>query len=203
MTSPTLRILTPDEEVKFLAALTNEGHRYRVAALLMLTTGLRIGEVCALTIAHAFDSDTPRAFIELTPDMTKTKKGRTVPVPAQTRLALREYLRRIDAPLSTENQNIPLFKSSRSSESLTPRDFQRKFISAGRRVIHRAITPHMLRHTYATRMARALPLPDLAELLGHSDPRTTQIYYHADLAELAKAVEKARTIKPKPKRKRK
>ncbi len=53
------------------------------------------------------------------------------------------------------------------------------------------VTPHVLRHTYASHLVMAgTPLYTVTELLGHSDPKTTQIYAHLAPDHLHQQVKK-------------
>jgi integrase len=189
-----LHVLTPEEEETLLHHFKKEDQRYNLAVLLMLTTGMRVAEVCALTISDVSQDRKPHEFIELKEHHTKGAKPRTLPVPEATRHAIYDYLQFSRHIRYYMTDTAPLLPSSRSDTPLQPRDVQRALARAALRSIKRKVNPHMLRHTYATRMAKVLPLHDLAKLLGHSDPRTTMIYYHANKQDLKDAVEQARNI---------
>jgi len=62
-------------------------------------------------------------------------------------------------------------------------------------VIKRRIHPHVLRHTFATQLAKVTNIRVVQELLGHSSLESTQIYTHPDMNEAREAVN--RLIFPK------
>ena len=88
--------------------------------------------------------------------------------------------------------NAPLFLN-KSGGPLTPRSFQRYFKSylslAG---LPRDMTPHKLRHSFATHMLDAgADLRSVQEMLGHANLSTTQIYTHVSAERLKTAYKKA------------
>jgi len=78
----------------------------------------------------------------------------------------------------------------RDQEGKTLISFADRLRRLGIRVLGRPVTPHLLRHTFASRLAMSgAGLEAVKELLGHSQIRTTQIYTHLTPGYLAKVVE--------------
>jgi site-specific recombinase XerD len=85
-----------------------------------------------------------------------------------------------------------VFFLSRTGNPLISRDVQCMVSSAARKaVIPKAVTPHLLRHTFATRVLHRgeTDLATLSDLLGHENLSTTAPYLHPDRQQVANIVE--------------
>jgi integrase/recombinase XerD len=111
-------------------------------------------------------------------------KERWVPLSAEARRELREYLE------VRPQRSGPLF-FSRTYQPLTGRDVQRVVAEAARRAgLEKRVTPHTLRHTFATRFLQAGgDLATLQTVLGHSNLSTTARYLHPDAGRVQEMVE--------------
>ncbi len=149
---------------------------------LMARAGLRVSEVVALRLG---DVTLNQRKGHVVVRASKGLKERTVPLPKVAREALRAYL---DARPSWVDDTLFV---SRTGRPLTQRDVQRLVEKATRRArLARRVTPHTLRHTYATRALRqGVDLATLARLLGHESLTTTARYLHPDEARVAEMVE--------------
>ncbi len=114
----------------------------------------------------------------------KGVKERRVPLSAEARQALRAYLE------VRPQRPGPLF-FSRTYQPLRERDVQRVLAEAARRAgIGRRVTPHTLRHTFATRFLRSGgDLATLQAILGHANLSTTARYLHPDTTRMQEMVE--------------
>ncbi len=182
---PPVEPLNGRELGRLLAAVEGETWQAKrdVAILnLMARAGLRVSEVVALCLD---DVRLNRRKGHVTVRASKGLKERTVPLPKAARDALRAYL---DARPSWACKVLFV---SRTGRPLTPRDVQRLVEKAARRAgLSRRVTPHTLRHTYATRALRqGVDLATLARLLGHESLTTTARYLHPDEARVAEMVE--------------
>lgn len=81
-----------------------------------------------------------------------------------------------------------LFPGQRGGRHLTVRTVQKIVREAGRRAkVEKKVTPHVLRHSFATHPLEAgTDLRHIQELLGHASSRTTEIYTHVSRRDLAK-----------------
>jgi integrase/recombinase XerD len=116
----------------------------------------------------------------------KGQKERAVPLSNLARQHLRVYL--AVRPAFSEKA---LFVS-RNGQPLSERDVQRVVTRAARQAgIERPVTPHLLRHTFATRALRqgTIDLATLSALLGHENLTTTARYLHPDRAQVGQMVE--------------
>ncbi len=155
------------------------GIRDRAIMELFFSSGMRISELTALD-ADQFtmlkDKDLKRTY-ELS-IVGKGKHIRTIFISPRAAKWLRKYLE------SRRDVDKPLFINYRSRDAednrLTPRSIQkmisRSAIMAG---LSKKVTPHTLRHTYATDLLdHGADLRSVQELLGHQNVATTQIYTH-------------------------
>jgi len=157
---------------------------FRDAAILetLYSCGLRISELCTL---RATDIDWNNQLVRV---QGKGKKERFVPIGAPALEAIRKYWSLLPA-LPTGEQPVFLAKTG---SPVSPRDFQRRLkkylLQAG---LDPAITPHKIRHSYATHLLDAgADLRSVQELLGHARVATTQIYTHITTHHLKKIYEK-------------
>ncbi|HEV7701829.1 MAG TPA: tyrosine-type recombinase/integrase [Candidatus Paceibacterota bacterium] len=159
---------------------TSIGLRDRTIMELFFSSGMRISELVALNVNKiSFLKDkTPNRTFELS-IVGKGRHVRTVFISPRSAEWLRTYL------ASRKDIQNPLFINYRGKDidvdhRLTPRSIQ-KMISrcamlAG---ISKKVTPHTLRHTYATDLlGNGADLRSVQELLGHKNVSTTQIYTH-------------------------
>ena len=174
--------LSRDEIERFLDAPDDSRALYwRDRAILefLYATGVRVSELVDLPIS-SLDLDEGFATV-----FGKGAKERLVPVGAPALQALRRYLRDTRPGLDRGDGNGRLFLNARG------RPIRRESIwaivreAARRAGIRRSVSPHTLRHTFATHLVEGgADLAAVQELLGHADISTTQIYTHLDRAYL-------------------
>lgn len=149
--------------------------------------GLRIAEAVGL---NAEDLDLLSATFVV---RGKGRKERVCGLGQPALRALREYLdQRTARGFRPKNRRGPLFLN-RQGGRLTARSVQRSFKAYLRTAgLSPDITPHKLRHSFATHLLDAgADLRSVQELLGHASLATTQIYTHVSTARLRAAYEKA------------
>ena len=177
------RALSPAELRRLLRQAERWGNRLHVAVLTVLAeTGLRVGELCALAPA---DVELRPRKGTITVREGKGGKYREVPLNAEARRALREYLE--VRPATPEDQPLFLGKRGPLTASGVYRIVRKYADQAG---LER-MGPHVLRHTFATRYLEANPgdLVGLARLLGHESLNTVAIYTQPTMEDLTKRVE--------------
>lgn len=169
----------------------------RDAALftMLLGMGLRVSELCALRLRQA-EEILKFGFCTV---LGKGNKERVVPVPDTAAERLRLYLRERPAVYPADHaragQPVPdhLFLS-RNLTPLAPRQVQFLIKTYGRLAgfppeLVRSLTPHKLRHTFATLLLEAgVNLRAIQDLLGHAHIGTTQIYTHVRRENLREAI---------------
>jgi site-specific recombinase XerD len=176
--------LSKGEERKLLRVVQRSGDKRDVALItFMLNTGLRVGEIASLALGDV-ELGERKGTVHVRSG--KGTKARTVPLNAETRRALREYLKE----RGEECKEAPLFLGQRG-EPLGDNGVRYLVRKYSRHAGLEECTPHTLRHTFAKRLVDAgVSLEKVAALLGHEDLNTTRIYTVPSLDDLAGAVEK-------------
>jgi len=148
---------------------------------LLLYTGLRVGEAAALRLDDVAPNGKAGKVIVRA---GKGMKYREAPLHKEARQALVAYLAARSA-----DPDDHLFLGQRGPLGSRGMELQLAALGQAAGV---AVTPHMLRHTFATRLLReaGADLVTVASLLGHASIATTQIYTQPGEAERVKAVEK-------------
>lgn len=181
-------VLTRDEIEKLLEAPSNRtgsGIRDRAILEVMYASGLRVSEVKSL---KKTDINLASGFLKCS---GKGGKERIVPVGRIAIEAVERYLERSRSKVFQKTQDNHLFLSklgkSISRQSLW-KMIQKYAKIAG---IKKHITPHTLRHSFATHLLEGgAELIGVQEMLGHADISTTQIYTHIDTDKLKRVHEK-------------
>jgi len=163
-------------------------HRNRLIALLMLDAGLRIGEVLQLQIADLVIQGQPVSSIRVRSEIAKGKRERTIKLTAHLHAAVEAMYFFIWLPDDREDTSL-CFYSSKRKEKLSYVQVERIIAAAGYTACHRHVRPHMLRHTFGTRLMRVAPMRVVQELLGHRRLSSTQIYTHPDEEDKQRAID--------------
>ncbi len=160
---------------------TAAGPKRDLAVLeLLYATGARVAELCGLNLS---DLDRSQGTVRV---LGKGRKERIIPVGEAALSALDAYL------AVRGDTDGPLFQNHRGGR-LTPRSVHRIVKAAARAAgLTRRVSPHTLRHTFATHMLDAgADLRLIQELLGHSRLSTTQRYTHVSTDHLMKVYDAA------------
>lgn len=165
-----LDLISEDELERLLSAPTGEGLKsLRDKAMLELffSTGLRVSELCSL---DRDDIDFKKAEFSI---RGKGDKIRLVFLSDDAKNALKNYLNK------REDIEEPMFVNAKNGR-LTQRSVER-FVRnyAIRAGISKKVTPHVIRHVFATDLLQGgADLRSVQKLLGHNSITTTQIYTH-------------------------
>lgn len=149
--------------------------RDRAMLEFMYASGVRVGELIALKVR---DLDLQEGFAVV---FGKGSKERVVPIGRAALQALIVYLREV-RPRLERGRGAGVVFLNRRGRPLTRmgvwKILRRHVIRAG---VERRVTPHTLRHSFATHLLEGgADLASVQELLGHADIATTQIYAHVD-----------------------
>lgn len=192
-----LKTLTVTESHQLLDALLvklgsptkfRNGVRNYTFAMLMLEAGLRVGEVVRLRYEDLFWNKEPVMSIHVREEIAKSKRPRDIPVSTRLSNALKEYNTYHGFNLSFYKDRLA-FRSSNSAKGITKRQVERIIKAAGLKAFGKPIHPHMLRHTFATRLMKLTNIRTVQTLLGHLSVTSTQIYTHPDSDDLKSAID--------------
>lgn len=184
-----IKIILEGEITKLLNAAKDRGIRDFTMIYLTLQTGLRVSELVGLFIEDVFPFGQVSRILTVPPRIAKNGKKREIPMNSETRTLLSNFIRIKQKSEQFTNSDSFLFVSRYSHNPLSPRDFQRIVKDLSTASIGRSITPHTLRHTFATRLLRHTNLRIVQETLGHARIQTTQIYTHPSLSEITTAID--------------
>jgi len=181
--------LTPDEIIQLIEAPSKnkwEEKRDRSILETLYSSGLRVSELMGL---NQEDVD---LFSGLVRVRGKGKKERILPLGQMALKAIRGYLEFNPSPRIHGGVKLPLYLN-RSGGRLTDRSIRRMILKYTKRIgLNKDISPHTLRHSFATHMLdRGADLRSVQELLGHENLSTTQIYTHVTTKRLKEAYDTA------------
>jgi len=180
---PLPTTLTVDEAFRLMEMPAgSKGLRDRAILELLYSSGIRVGELVGLNL-NRLNLD-----LGIVKVMGKGRKERIVPVGSKAVEALKAYLEKRGV-LSGEE---PLLLNSRGGR-LTARSVGRLIKKYTKRSgIFRNISPHTLRHSFATHLLDAgADIREIQEMLGHASLSTTQRYIHLSLGKLMEVYDKA------------
>jgi len=197
MTSP--RTLTREESEQLLAALAGpptrqvrktQSERDHAIGIFLLETGLRVGELVRLRIRDVLFNGASVTNLVVRPEIAKLKKERVIPVSARLHTSIVTCATRLWYGHRDQPDTFLWYRSNPHAH-LSTRTVESIIRTASLSALGRPVHPHVLRHTFASRMMRVTSARIVQELLGHADLRSTQIYTHPNGDDLRKAIDAA------------
>lgn len=188
LNSPKIDKKLPDTlsefDVEQLLAMPNEDDTLECRDLAMLellyATGLRVSELVSLTLSQL---SLRQGVIRV---IGKGGKERLIPIGETALLAIEQYLKKSRGLLLGSQQSDVLFPSKRGTMMTRQTFWHRIKFYAKQAGIATHLSPHTLRHAFATHLLNhGADLRVVQLLLGHSSLSTTQIYTHIAKARLA------------------
>lgn len=175
-------------------------HRDYLLVALLLDTGLRVGELVQLRPHHLLEPAPPGGLYPLRPDrplggltveaaISKTRQSRYIPLTTRAQLAITAYFGSYPF-LNPAAWPLYAFPARRPDTHITTRQVQRIVHDYGLSVLNLPLWPHMLRHTFATRLLRTSNTRIVQQLLGHRKLTSTQIYTHPNNTDLRHAIDR-------------
>ena len=165
---------------------TPEAKRDQAMLQLLYASGMRISELVSLNLG---DVDTEGGYVRC---FGKGHKERVIPIHEQAALAVKEYAENTRPQLLHNKSETALFLNPRG-DRLTRQGFWQKlkeYAKSANLDIH--ISPHTLRHSFATHMlSGGADLRAVQGLLGHANISTTQVYTHLTSEHVRRTYEKS------------
>jgi integrase/recombinase XerD len=173
-------ILSGSEVDRLLGAL--ESTKYRAIVITAYGSGLRISEVCGLRVS---DIDSKRMLLHI---RGKGGRDRYVPLPERALTTLRQYWVADKLTLSNDPQRQPLFPGQQPDVAVSAAAVRTNLHKAASKAkLTKRVTPHVLRHTFATHLLElGTDLRVIQMLLGHASIRTTVRYTRVTDKHLAR-----------------
>lgn len=186
-----VKCLTAAEEKLILSSFCESDPfciRNKAMVVFVLNTGLRVSEVTGLNVSDVMSGHIKKRLV-VRREIAKGGKERNIALNNKAQEALKSLLDFNEEKGYPQGENDPLF-ISKQSKRITPRQVQnimRQLQEDSGVDIH--LTPHVLRHTFATRLLKGgVDLRRIQALLGHESLATTQIYTWPDQEDLEEAV---------------
>lgn len=194
--SKATQILSPAECQKLITWLRDGKSRYvpqrllirdLLITLLMLDAGLRVGEVVLLKVHDLFFGDHPVKTLIIRKSVAKGGHERCIPMSERLeQITLQMY--NIWRPWREAQCTHFAFSARLLTRHITVRSVQLMLKSASHHALGFHVHPHILRHTFATRLMQKTSIRVVQKLLGHASLSSTQIYTHPNSTDLTEAI---------------
>jgi integrase/recombinase XerD len=154
--------------------------RFKAMLETLYATGMRVSELVNLNLSQM---DLDSGFVRV---IGKGRRERIVLLGSAARSAVRKYLAARSRKFEGRSHDMQGLFLTKLGRKMTRGEFWRQLkVCAGRAGLSQSISPHMLRHSFASHLlAGGADLRSIQELLGHSSLATTQIYTHIDTRQM-------------------
>lgn len=171
--------------IKTIDLSSREGQRNRAIIETMYSCGLRVSEACNLKISDLYLNE---GFIKVE---GKGSKQRLVPISERAIAEIMDYMvYRAEIPIKPGHEDYLFVSALRKSRLSRITLFHIITELAEQAGIKKTISPHTLRHSFATHLlAGGAGIRQVQQMLGHSSITTTEIYTHLDIDHLREAIE--------------
>lgn len=179
-------VLTIEEINSMIAQIdmsSNEGHRNRAIIEMLYGSGLRVSELTELKLSNMYRQD---GYMLI---QGKGSKQRLVPISPEAEKWFQYWMEdRSHLDIKPEFGDIAFLNryGRQLTRAMIFTIIKRLAAAAG---IHKTVSPHTLRHSFATHLLQnGADLRIIQQLLGHESITTTEIYTHVDIQDLRKAI---------------
>lgn len=183
------KTITTDQIRAMQTAWTDAPPPYPIVFELMLQAGLRVGEVTKLAWIDLMHLGAVKQCLTVDRNTAKGARERIVPITRELHKAvLRAWTHGVR---DTQPHAADYVAASHPhGNPITPRSIERHIAKLARTALGIDLNPHMLRHTFATRLLAVSNLEIVRKALGHKRVSTTQCYVHTSLDQLKHALDK-------------
>jgi len=160
---------------------------HRAILAILADTGLRVSELVSLLQQDLWIAKAPTLELDVPGAITKTGSPRSIPLTLRASDAIRDLRAALWPPIPGPYPAWA-FPAKNPYHHKTTRTIQRIVHKYGLISLNTTLTPHMLRHTFATRLMRKTNIRVVQQLLGHKSLSSTQIYTHPNTQDLKQAI---------------
>lgn len=155
--------------------------------LFMVDAGLRVGELVRLRQGDIYYAGECVEQLTVRAEIAKGKHERTIPMSPRLTSAC-QWMHKKVWPQTTDAPKHYAFYNWEPHQYITERQVERIIKGAGCAIGASWLTPHVLRHTFATRVLKKSNIRVAQQLLGHKSITSTQIYTHPDQDDRTNAI---------------
>lgn len=166
------------------------GIRNYTLALLMLDAGLRVGEVVKLLQSDLVLAGEPMLNLRIRAEISKTRTERIIPLSGRLRDSVKSMQEKWWPILLKSGMDIAFF-NDKTGRPITTRQVERIIEKAAEKAFGRKVNPHVLRHTFASKLMRVTDMRTVQDMLGHKQLSSTQVYTHPNSDDKKKAIDRA------------
>jgi len=185
-----IKILTPADFKRLEGSLGFFSGKEATILALLMYCGLRVGEVCKLRYRDLTRDGGVFIEVHVPAAISKTGIGRPVPIPPMARLFIENYIVTVAPPDRPPDPSVFLFRGTGGRDHMSVHGVEQLVSRIGLKILNKHVTPHVLRHTYATMVLKYSNTREVQILLGHKKLSSTQVYTHPTLRDLSKSVNK-------------
>ena len=186
-----MKSLTNKEYEMLSRNLETFPRRERVIFCLFLFGGLRVGELVGLNVDDVIHGQAIVSTLAVRNGHGNNGQIRYIPLNDQTRKAIAAWLEERGIGPAKFAGTEPLIISAKQKIRIQSRDVQRIVARYARSCLRRPVNPHMLRHTFATRLMKVVNIRVVQQLLGHRSLNSTQVYTHPSNEDCEAAISAA------------
>lgn len=185
-----IKILSNPDFTKLEDFLHTFSYKQQAVMVLLMYCGLRVGELIKLRVQDLHLGDPKQQEVHINAWSTKTRIGRFVPIPTFAGSILQNYLH----SQFTLTAHLPpiayAFPGHAGRHFMSVHGIEQLVAAICYGLLDKHVTPHVFRHTYATKLLKHANIREVQMLLGHKKLSSTEIYTHPNMNDLAKTVKK-------------
>lgn len=157
---------------------------------ILIYCGLRVGELVRLRYKDIKCQGGTVNEIHLPASTSKSGMGRYIPIPKKAMSTIQIHMDTSAQELTNFLPEHYLFPGTGARQFMSVHGVEQLITRISLKALSRKITPHVFRHTYATRLLKNTNTREVQLLLGHKKLSSTQVYTHPNMADLKKSIDK-------------
>ena len=182
----TIKCLSDTQLEQLLSSVKCHWHNAMIT--IIADTGLRVSELIGLLVSDLWLEGQAVHTLDVRADIAKNHQPRSIPLSLRCIEAI-NHLEQFHWVRDTDPLLHYAFYGRDWKTPISRRTIHRHCIAYGTTILKCHLHPHMLRHTFATRLMRKTNIRIVQQLLGHSSLSSTQIYTHPTSEDLNTAID--------------